>query len=88
MTLLILGLDVCYRQLAFVVLLGHTPCLLLNVYGGSGREFDHSCRSAAEVRNEWSFTCTAHTYLEDVDRTNFAFFFSHSGKIMRQFLQL
>jgi len=50
---------------------------------GSGREFDHSRPPGAEVKNEWSFTSTAHTCLQDVDGANFIFLFSHSRKMMR-----
>ena len=53
------------------------------MYGGSGREFDHSGPSGAEVKNEWSFTSTTPTCLQDVDGANFTFLFSHSKKMMR-----
>jgi hypothetical protein len=87
MTLLIFGPAVCYRRsLSWFCIV--TPTLLLNMCGDSGREFDHSPPFRAEVKNEWSFTCTAHTCLQDVDGVNFTFLFSNSRKMMRHFPKL
>jgi len=59
------------------------PSLLFDGYRGSfpglirsGRDFNHSPQSSAEVKKEWSYTSSPPLCLHDVDRENVALFIS------------